>query len=113
MSERADILENFQEAVRNGARGRIAADAIGISLRTVQRWQRDLRPDGRISNRFVQSNALSAKERQTVIETANSPEFRDLSPVQIVPILAEQGRYIASESTFYRVLHAAGLQRHR
>ena len=44
---------------------------------------------------------------------ANSAEFSDLPPSQIVPILAERGEYIASESTFYRVLHDAKQLKHR
>ena len=39
-----------------------------------------------------------------ILEIANSAKFRDLSPCKIVPLLADEGRYIASESTFYRVL---------
>jgi len=39
-----------------------------------------------------------------ILDIANSAEFRDLSPCKIVPLLADEGRYIASESTFYRVL---------
>jgi transposase InsO family protein len=40
---------------------------------------------------------------------ANSPAFRDLPPPKIVPLLADQGRYVASESSFYRVLKAERL----
>jgi transposase InsO family protein len=48
-----------------------------------------------------------------VIEIANSPEFRDLSPKQIVPRLADQGSYVASESSFYRILREAQQLEHR
>ena len=41
------------------------------------------------------------------MEIACSPRFRDLSPKQIVPLLADEGTYLASESTLYRVLRAA------
>jgi len=58
-------------------------------------------------------NTLSASERRRIVETATSEEFRDLSPKQIVPLLADRGKYIASESTFYRVLHAENLQHRR
>jgi transposase InsO family protein len=44
---------------------------------------------------------------------ANSPEFRDKSPNQIVPTLADRGQYIASESSFYRVLREADQLKHR
>jgi transposase InsO family protein len=47
-----------------------------------------------------------AEERAAVLEAANAPQFAHLSPHRIVPALADRGRYIASESTFYRVLRA-------
>jgi putative transposase len=43
----------------------------------------------------------------------HSEEFANLPPSQIVPRLADQGRYIASESSFYRILRAEGQQQHR
>jgi putative transposase len=48
-----------------------------------------------------------------VLAVANSPEFGHLPPGQIVPRLADQGRYLASESTFYRVLRAENQLAHR
>jgi len=48
-----------------------------------------------------------------LLEVANSPEYRDLSPKQIVPQLADKGEYVASESTFYRELHKADQIKHR
>lgn len=56
---------------------------------------------------------LSAEERAKVLETANNEEFRNLSPKQIVPRLADRGEYLASESTFYRVLHSEQQMAHR
>ena len=47
------------------------------------------------------------------MRVVNSPRFRDLSPKQIVPILAEEGRYVASESTIYRLLREEGQLQHR
>ena len=44
---------------------------------------------------------------------ANSPRFRDMSPKQIVPNLADQGIYIGSESSFYRVLKEQEMINHR
>lgn len=52
-------------------------------------------------------NALSEQERCAILEVCNSPPFVSLPPSQIVPILADQGRYLASEATFYRVLKEA------
>jgi len=58
-------------------------------------------------------NKLSDSERKRVLEIINSEDFRDLSPNQIVPMLADQGKYVASESTMYRILRAEGQQNHR
>ena len=58
-------------------------------------------------------NKLSDQERQAVLDVCHSKEFASLPPSQIVPRLADQGRYIASESSFYRVLRAEGQQRPR
>ena len=113
MSERARILKLVSEAVSTGARRRAACDALGLSPRTLQRWEKDLRDDGRKNNRFAVSNALTPEERKSVLDVACSPEYRDLSPNQIVPILAEKGQYLASESTIYRILNKAGLLTHR
>ena len=70
----------------------------------------DARPS---AERPVPSNKLSVEERQVILAVSNSPTFRSLPPSQIVPILADEGRYLASESTFYRVLREAQQQHHR
>lgn len=48
-----------------------------------------------------------------MLAVANSPDFRDLSPNKIVPTLADLGRYVASESSFYRVLKSERQLAHR
>lgn len=113
MSERKQILELVSEAAKAGARRNEACKLIGVNLRTLQRWSKDLRDDARKNNQFSVSNALSSKERQEIINLVCSREYRDLSPNQIVPILAEKGEYLASESTIYRLLKRRGLLSHR
>jgi len=56
---------------------------------------------------------LSTSERAEAVRVANLPAFASLPPSQIVLKLADQGRYVASESTFYRVLKSADLQHPR
>jgi len=56
---------------------------------------------------------LSQAERKEIIKVSNSKDFADLPVSQIVPKLADQGKYIASESTFYRVLEEEKLNTHR
>ena len=108
------MLTLIDEAVEAGARLCAACDVLDLSTRTMQRW-RNLNggDDQRHGPNTVPANKLSAAERKKVIMVATSPEFRDLSPKQIVPTLADQDQYVASESTIYRVLHAEDMMKHR
>ena len=58
-------------------------------------------------------NKLSEVERQAIVDVCNSDRFKSLPPSQIVPTLADEGEYMGSERTFYRVLHETGQQHHR
>jgi transposase InsO family protein len=100
------------EAVTAGARRWRACELLGIAVRTLERWGDD-REDARHGPKSEPANKLSAVERQRIVAVATSAEFRDESPKQIVPTLADRGEYIGSESTFYRALHAEDLQHRR
>lgn len=100
------------EAVAAGARRAEACRGIGLPARTLQRWAHKS-DDMRNGPKHEPANKLSSAERKQVLAIATSTEFRDQSPKQIVPTLADRGTYVASESTFYRVLREAGLQRRR
>ncbi len=104
------------EAVTAGAPRPLACAELQISDRTLRRWTKDgqVHPDQRpLVPRPDPANKLSAAERAAVLEACNSTEFVSLPPSQIVPKLADQGRYLASESSFYRILRADGQQHHR
>ena len=76
---------------------------VGLSLRAVQRWKlASSAEDGRTIRVQQPSNALTAPERAQILAIANSVEFGQLPPSQIVKRLADQGVYIAAESSFYR-----------
>jgi len=108
------ILSLVDEAVRSGARLRKACHELGLSVRTIQRWrEHDGGGDGRHGPQTAPANKLSVGERQRILATVNSPEFRDVSPHQIVPRLADQGLYLASESTLYRLLREHKQLTHR
>ena len=114
LAARTFILAMVDEATRAGARQRLACETIGMQVRTLQRWRSqptvgDLRP-ARVQQ---PANKLDDLERQRILVVANSAEFGHLPPSQIVPRLADQGTYVASESTFYRVLTAANQVKHR
>ena len=103
-----------EEANRNGARITEACKMLGISTRTFERWcEKDCMVDGRQGSNDAPANKLSHEERKEVLRIVNSPAYRELSPNQIVPTLADEGKYIASESTMYRILHQEDQQKHR
>lgn len=115
-ADRQHAVSLIAEAISNGARKEKACKEIGISLRTYQRWIRDggVKADGRpLAQRPAPHNKLSEQEIETIIEIANSEPYKSLPPSQIVPTLADNQQYIASESTVYRVLHKARQQHHR
>jgi putative transposase len=107
-------LELIAAATAAGARRAPACELLGLSVRTVERWQRQGEGgDRRAGPRREPANKLSPVERRQVLALASAPEYRDLSPQQIVPRLADLGRYVASESTFYRLLRAEEQMTHR
>jgi putative transposase len=111
---RIDIVTMIDQAVCSGARQSMACNIVGLSLRTVQRWKlASSAEDGRTTRVQQPSNALTAPEREQILAIAKSAEFGQLPPSQIVPRLADQGIYIASESTFYRVMREENLVKHR
>jgi transposase InsO family protein len=107
------ICALIEEAVAAKARRAAACQVVGLSVRTVERWRGAHPEDARHGPRHAPANRLSSAERRTLLDTVNTREFRELSPHQIVPRLADLGRYLGSESTIYRVLRAEELLAHR
>lgn len=112
VEERRRVLELIDQAVVAGARQCAACEELGLDERTVQRW-RGQQEDRRAGPKTTPANALTAQERRRVLDVLTSERFRDQSPRQIVPKLADEGVYVASESTMYRLLHSAELLAHR
>lgn len=108
------IIELIDEAVAAGARRRPACELLGLDRRTVERWRRGGGGDDQRAGPASEPvNKLSPAERQQVLDAANRREFRDLSPKQIVPRLADQDIYYGSESSFYRILKEENQLAHR
>jgi putative transposase len=61
----------------------------------------------------VQPRALSDAERQAILEVLHSDRFVDLAPAQVWAILLDEGVYLGSQSTFYRLLRGVGETRER
>ncbi len=106
-----------EDAVGSGCRRAVACEALGLTLRTYQRWTREGRAgldDGRKDAcRVAPANKLSEEERARILALVNSAEFASQPPSQIVPTLVDRGEYMASESTIYRIMKAAAQQHHR
>src|SRR3990170_4092293 len=114
VEDRRSCIEMVQQAKANGARRQASCAVLEVSLRTVERWEkaRD-QGDQRRGPATGCAHALSAQEKQAIVKVSSSPEYRDLSPWQIVARLADTGKYLGSESSFYRVLKQNDLLTHR
>jgi transposase InsO family protein len=117
LGDRQALAQGIHTAHRSGARLHLACEVAGIDLRTLQRWKVSnglIAGDGRPQAVHpVPAHALSPAERAEVLRVANEPRFADVPPARIVPKLADEGVYIASESTFSRVLREHGQNVHR
>jgi putative transposase len=117
LEDRQTLAQDIHTARQAGARLRLACETAGIEVRTWQRWQADgglVTGDGRPNAlRPTPAHALTSAERAEVLRIANEPRFADIPPARIVPMLADEGVYVASESTFARVLREHGQSAHR
>ena len=117
LEDRQTLARDIEIAHSAGARLRLACEVAGIDERTLQRWKArqgltagDGRPQ---ASRQPPSHALSEAERARLLAVANEPRFCAVPPARIVPMLADEGIYLASESSFARVLRNAGQNAHR
>jgi putative transposase len=114
LEDRQILMRHIAQARAEGSRLAPACALAGLDPRTLQRWKTgdggDRRPD---AGRPVPSRALSEAEQAQIIAVANEPRFAETPPARIVPALADEGIYIASESSFHRVLRAHGQMNRR
>ena len=117
LEDRRSLAHDIEAAHSAGARLRLACGIAGIDERTLQRWKAQaglVEGDGRPQAvRPVPSHALSPDERAQLLCVANEPRFASVPPARIVPMLADEGVYLASESSIARVLRAHGQSTHR
>ena len=116
LSDRRHCIELIHEAMAVGAALSQACSMLEVHPKTYRRWikngfvQEDKRPNAK---RPEPSNKLTIEERELIVGTCNEDQYKALPPSQIVPKLADLGVYIASESSFYRVLKAENQWQHR
>lgn len=90
-----------------------ACEVLEISTRTYARWKNGRTLDSRKGAPKRVTRKLSEAERDEIVRIACSEEYRDQTPYEIVVDLLEKRNYLASTSTFYRVLRERGLVHHR
>lgn len=117
LGDRQALARDIHCAHTAGARLKLACETAGIDVRTLQRWKAAeglVGGDGRPKAvRPIPGHALSAAERAQVLALANEPRFAAVAPARIVPMLADEGIYLASESSFSRILREHGQSAHR
>ena len=91
---------------------KIACNDLEFDFKTYCRWKIDT-TDNRRGPLSTPANKLSDDINKEIISIATSAEFKDDSPWVIVCKLADEGRYLASESSFYKVLKERNLMEHR
>ncbi len=84
-----------------------ACRALGVSRASVYRHQTPRVPSAPPPRR-PPPRTLTAREQTDVLETLHQERFVDRAPATVYAILLEEGRYLCSIRTMYRVLKAAG-----
>ena len=109
--DRRLALGLIREAIDAGASCKKACEILDVDERAARRWRRQLQAGNGLQDRRgesggarVPANKLTEEEKARIIEVCNRGEYQSSAPSQIVPRLADTGVYIASESSFYRVL---------
>ena len=107
------VIQAIDDAMRNGARQSRLCTMIGISARTLQNWRTKGTVDRRKGAEKRVVKKLSQEEKEAILTVCTSDRFKDMNPHEIVALLAQEGRYLASESTIYRILRKSNLIHHR
>ncbi len=113
MDMRQEAVKLIKEATAAGARIHKACEALEISTSTFERWRHGNISDSRKECSKVVARKLSKEEEARIIEISCSTEYKDDNPYKIHASLLSKGIYIASVSSFYRVLKKNRLIHHR
>jgi putative transposase len=96
---------------------RAACEAVGAAQASYYRRHRQSpapqRPEPIAHKQRRQPRALTETEQQAILDTLHSDRFVDLAPAEVWATLLDEGVYLGSISTFYRLLRRAGESRER
>jgi putative transposase len=95
-------MATYRELTGAGVTTRAAAILVGVARATATRRPRT----PALTRSRVPVNKLTETERAEILAVVNSARFVDLPPIQIYAHLLDEGVYLGSISTIYRVLTA-------
>ena len=106
-------MTTYRELTVADVSTRAAAGLVGVSRATATRKPRTPLPV--LATPVVPANRLSDIERARILTVVNSADCVDLAPIQIYARLLDEGIYLGSISTIYRILAENGQvkERHR
>lgn len=118
----SSLLSNWRKQLKGGAepklpRGlssnpdRMGCRILGVSRATLERHRKS-RPSRDVKSRTSHRRLLES-ERQAIIDAAHSDRFAELSVREMYAALLDEGVYLGSISTMYRVLRSVGETRER
>ena len=81
-----------------------ACQALGVSRASFYRRQRST--PGHQQPRPTPARALCEAEREQILDVLAGPRFVDRAPAEVVATLLDEGHYLCSERTMYRILAA-------
>jgi len=88
----------------------VACRLLGVSRAS---WYRRQRPRPLPVRQQTPARALAPAERQQMLDTLHSPRFVDQSPAEVYATLLDEGVYLCSVRTLYRILASAQEVRER
>jgi putative transposase len=113
--DRRAVIGLIDEAVASGARQSKACSVIHLDERRLRNW-RTSDGDGRTGGYRAEKQAMSAAEKDAIVEAFSASDVKRLPPKQAFVRLLDRGVYVSSYSTFLRVLkerNVLGGKRHR
>ena len=117
--DRQALLALVDEAREAGLNQKDACKAVGIAPASYYRWLDQIQKTGETTDLRHSAkhpepkNKISSEEKAAILDVLHSAEFVDSSPHQVVAKLADQGTYLCSESSCYRILLEEGESHHR
>lgn len=113
--DRQTVIGLIDEAMASGARQSKACVVIDLDERRLRNWRKS-GGDGRTGGYRAKDQALSAAEKDAIVEAFSAPDLKDLPPKQAFIRLLDRGVYLGSYSSFLRVLkerEVVGCKGHR